>query len=670
MSLAESATQKVFIDRSRVLDYERCKRLRYLGYHAGSANRGLQPIRKSIHLIIGGAVHAGMEVLLREGQRELYHIAKHMCGPDAAIGEHLKVLFETSVVDAKAGITFARNIEDMAVVSALADLAAATAHGVELDDLEKFETAKAATEATEATKQTANLGGSSEPMIEISFEGLVPANTKALDDGPFEIKTNIISPEDFAQASLTAQLKASLAIEDANQTSTLDWSTPVYIEDTRKAAQAQQTAKDSQAALLDTIIVNQQANEDRATGVDDYLREELAAQVEAMVRAYARRRWRPLLEQFEVLEVEREGEWKLGEIPLIAKHKWSANVNSATYCASCGEGMTRQNENQECQEASLELWFMSRHDALLRERTTGYLYLQSYKTTGSWDRRRAADAEVDMQGLSEAVDVEKRLGEAWQLFAKERHGEVEFSEINDRLVELVNDKTAQWLSTLPEPPRILGVRYEYLIKGQRRKDKDAGDGSRYVADTPLIRAYKTDGLTADDRRWAHSYKTWTQIGTSSQLNYRSWKKAPVWKFMTIAQWIDMLDRGEIQPDAYDANGYALDILADQFIEPIHVYRNEDDMRDMLEQLEAAETQIAIDVAAVAAVKSDPARYRSELNRRFPQSRKSCSYPGMCAMQPVCFGAAHVRLDPENSTELYQIRQVNHPQELAAAEVII
>ena len=50
------------------------------------------------------------------------------------------------------------------------------------------------------------------------------------------------------------------------------------------------------------------------TDYDRYLYAEQSALVEAIVRAYARRRLRPLLEQFTVLEVEREGEWLLGGV--------------------------------------------------------------------------------------------------------------------------------------------------------------------------------------------------------------------------------------------------------------------------------------------------------------------------------------------------------------------
>jgi len=64
--------------------------------------------------------------------------------------------------------------------------------------------------------------------------------------------------------------------------------------------------------------------------------------------------------------------------------------------------------------------------------------------------------------------------------------------------------------------------------------------NRYVADTPLIRAYKTDGFTADDRKWGWSYESCDAYGKSKRLDYRTWKKAPVWRFMTIKQWIDLL----------------------------------------------------------------------------------------------------------------------------------
>ena len=152
---------------------------------------------------------------------------------------------------------------------------------------------------------------------------------------------------------------------------------------------------------------------------------------------------------------------------------------------------------------------MSRHDGLLRDRQSDQLYLLSYKTTGSWDRRRAADAQTDMQGLSEAVDVENRLGEAWELLMDEQHEPAKLEWRAAKIADLANPATAVWLANQPEPPRILGVRYEYLLKGSRRQDdKDPDQPGRYVFDSSLVRAYRQDGITADDRRWGTHYNWW------------------------------------------------------------------------------------------------------------------------------------------------------------------
>ena len=403
------------------------------------------------------------------------------------------------------------------------------------------------------------------------------------------------------------------------------------------------------AVALAPVVLDDQAlaeieiaNTRRAQGLDDYLLAEISALVEGMVRAYARRRLRPLLKQFEVLEVEREGEWNLGE--------WTEPHDLGCHSSDCRIDHTRQ------------INFMSRHDGLLLDRQTNQLYLLSYKTTGTWDRRREADAQTDMQGLSEAIDVENRLHMAW-MFIHAGHSPV--PEGFD-LRTVVNEPTAQWLVALPEPPRILGVRYEYMLKGSRRKDdKDPEQPGRYVQDSPLVRAYRQDGITADDRKWATRYNWWDQYGKKSTINYRSWQKSAVWKHMTPAQWIDLLDQDQVQPGACVETGELMDTLAEQFIPPITVYRNDDDVRDMLEQLEAQEVRVAQAVAAVQAAAGEGER-RSLLNQLFPQSRQACSYPGRCSMHEVCYGSADIRQNPEQSG-LYRARTPNHPQEVEVAQ---
>lgn len=657
--------RRIYVDRSRVNDTHRCKRLRYLGYHAGSAHRGLQPVRKSIHLVIGGAVHAGLEVLLREAQKWLNEYPH----------EDLDKLF----------IKARPAIEQRAVASALADLAAASAHGVELDTLEV-----AGTEA--AIQMAAGVAIDFSGGADGGGGGMSPASIASMSDSPIMID---FSMAEHNQPSLPTgfmeQLEVSVKLEQQAVGEVVDWSKPIYGEAASGTGVAAVDGNniDGSGGVgsrgVDQLSgqASVEANLQAATGIDDYLRQELAALVEAMVRAYSRRRLRPLLEQFEVLEVEREGQWKLADVEGAGEHRWQQQLGAGgiggtiSVCTLCGEPTNSLAAQGSCRGDRTEVWFMSRLDALLLERSTNSLYLQSYKTAGSWDRRKANEAEIDMQGLSEAVDVELRLAEAWeQVHAPLFQSLLEDFSLeaclqmsgNKKISELVETPVARWLLTLPNPPRILGVRYEYLLKGQRRQDdKDAQLPGRYVFDSPLIRAYSLDGITADDRRWGHSYSYWNLAGQNKKLDYRSWKKKPTWKFMPIATWIDRLDAGLVQPEAYDKDGRPIDVLADQFVAPIHVYRNEDDMRDMLEQLEAEEVQVARDVAAVHAVEHDEMRLRSELNKRFPQNRSACVWPGKCSMFQICYGSADMRRNPEINSELYQIRSVaNHPVEFQEA----
>jgi hypothetical protein len=616
-------TQIIYTDRSRSQSYLRCKRQRFLEYESGPTGKGIVPKKRSIHLVIGLAFHAGAEILLHASSTWLTDY------PD----QNLEDLFVRTRggVDGK---TVARQIEDAAVVAALQQLHLWAEAGIELDVQEQPEP-----------------GASANPLA-----GL-PAS----------------SPTPLQQTQESAII---IDFADGTITSDTDMFAPTY-----PAAYTPQTEEEKKLADVD---LSMEANLAQATGVDEYLKKELAALVEGMVRAYARRRLKPLLEEFEVLEVEREGSWKLGDIPLtkniddLCAH-CNYPRNDHHYRGGISNGICyRFEESREAQE----LFWMSRHDGLLLERSTNQLYLLSYKTTGSWDRRKKQDAEIDMQGLSEAVDVEKRLYEAW-LFLKD-NSEIALTLANgtaqnpafsrdtmDRADKCINERVslriAQWLSTLPAPPKILGVRYEYILKGTRRQDKkDPLLPGRYVQESPLIRAYLSGGITSEDLRWAPNYEWHSLEGKQRRVDYRSWRKAAVWEHMPVAKWIQMLDEGEYWPgkgEDFDEHGQATDVLADQFIPPVIVYRNDDDMRDWLEQVEAQEVGVALAASEVRHAK-DEGETRSLLNRHFPQTRTACCWPGPCAFMKICYGGEDIRRDPLAHSDLYQIREANHPIEMA------
>jgi PD-(D/E)XK nuclease superfamily len=435
---------------------------------------------------------------------------------------------------------------------------------------------------------------------------------------------------------------------------------------------------------------------------DRWLEAEQRALVEAMVRAYARRRLRPLLEEFEVLEVEREGEWKLGDYTKCVP-------NYEGCCLRCEQSSSYKDADwkilADCPNG-YEVWFLSRPDALLRERATNQLYILSFKTTSQWDIRKEKNAQHDMQGLTEGVEIERRLGEWWQQVNQP-------GSYKDALGFNIETRMYQFLKSLPEPPRILGIRYEFLLKGERWKDKDLS--ARFGMDvrsqrTPLLRQYVA---VSTPKRGEAGYQigdvcaSWDFLkedGSKGQLSWQNWKSQPVWeggdasvtlqshsyqggavaRASGVKNWIDMLDASFESMSPHDptvglpprplgwkgpaqAVGYTEQHPLDAcFVPPIIVIRNDDDLRDLFESIEHQERGVAEAVAQVAAAGDDGER-RSVLNKEFPQFRHSCEYPSTCAFVGVCYSVdASVRDNPVGSG-LYKIRVPNHPQESKESE---
>jgi hypothetical protein len=456
------------------------------------------------------------------------------------------------------------------------------------------------------------------------------------------------------------------------------------------------------AGKLDIATGGEDAKLDLANDYQEYLYGEQAALVEALVRVWARRRLPRLLEAYEVLEVEREGEWLLA--------KWTddedvvrVRCKTCTYVGPKVDPDYVGSQSVECPQChhtahyygggeDYEVRFMSRLDALLRDRKTNELLIQSFKTGASWDFRKERDALRDLQGISEAVDVEKRLGLAWKAFqsdlAKDR------PEVCVGIAEAykLNTSTTNFLLSLGATPRIAAIRYEYLLKGERREDKDLSARFGMTARTQrshLIRPYLNAGMVAGDEQWCWSwgYLASDGSGERKKLNYRQWDGAAVWQHMRVVDWIDKLDATEERfrdslvldeglgapvavPMGYagpaQALGYTEEHPFDAVLPPpMIVYRNEDDARDWFEQTEAAARRRVEDIEYVRAA-GDAGERRSRLNERFPQNRRSCEYPTTCQFVAICWGGDDIRRDPVGSG-LYKVREINHPQELSAGD---
>lgn len=348
--------------------------------------------------------------------------------------------------------------------------------------------------------------------------------------------------------------------------------------------------------------------------------EEQCALVEAMSRAYAIRKLPELLEQFEVMETEREDVWPLSQM-----------------------------------QDGTPVQMMSRLDALLRDKVDNSLYIQSFKTSAGYDRRQASEAEHDVQGLSEMAAVEYRLGQWWN--AIQDIGDM--SPAKDIMRERgCSERMFDYLAELPHPPQIAGIRMEYLIKG-RRGEYPEGSGS-YVQYSPLIRGLIKFGPTSESCEFGWKRDYVDDMGQKRKLDYRTWKAVPMWQQPGgIKAWIELLATGTVQPDAGDC-------LSSQFVTPVPYFRQDDDLRDWYEQTVVQETKVAEAVKIVAdAQKEGPMTYRTALNTFFPQHRRSCDWPSSCQFVDVCY-STNVKEDPVGSG-LFMPRVPHHEPEKKAAE---
>lgn len=411
------------------------------------------------------------------------------------------------------------------------------------------------------------------------------------------------------------------------------------------------------------------------TTFERMLYEEQASLVEAMVRAYARRRLRPLLEQFEVLEVEREGEWKLTE--------WEQE-----------ELYNIQGLHLKPNSEMWELWFMSRPDALLRERTTNELYLLSYKTTGTWgDVRKAKSAEVDMQGLSEGVEVERRMKDWWEMLHIDLRDATHLYLDEIRKIPI---GVREFLLSASSPPRIHAIRYEYLLKGERWEDKDLSAKLGMTVRTQrshLIRQYVATstpqkgngGYAVGDVCWSWEYLR-VEDEKDSKLGWQNWHSRPVWEQAIahegVKMWIDALDSSEptysgedstlgMEPRflGYKSTAQAMGVTREHpldavFVPPVTVYRQDDQLRDWIEQVESQERRIAEAVAEVEAA-TDVGERHSLMNRHFVQSRHSCFYPTQCWATEICWGPNSETRENPLGSDKYGKRVPNHEAERKA-----
>jgi len=325
-----------------------------------------------------------------------------------------------------------------------------------------------------------------------------------------------------------------------------------------------------------------------------WVTDEQRALIEGLVRAYAvaPTGLQALLEQYRVLEVEREDVW---------------------------EGFTRAGLSED----GARIDFQARADGLLQERGSSDLYVLSFKTASNFDYRQEASNRHDVQGLSEAAVIERRLR-----------------------------------ATDPDA-RIMGIQMVYLIKGQRTQGEEGG---RYVTQSSLIHPWRKEGITEAEYAWRYKWAgpdVWPDSGKlRGHTLGKGWTRVDIWNDVGVKAWIDMLNSGTVQSDLGDP----FDSIVNM---PLPYFRQDRDVRDWIEQAKNQEARVIQDHQALEGVRAaQPELMRSVVNALAPGYRRSCDWPSKCQFQEVCFGDSSMLTSPL-STGLYEIRRPHHHAEAAA-----
>lgn len=267
---------------------------------------------------------------------------------------------------------------------------------------------------------------------------------------------------------------------------------------------------------------------------------------------------------------------------------------------------------------------MSRPDAVLQDRSTGEYGVWSIKTTSfSDDDELELEYRTDTQGLAEMWSAEQYFKKSPEDLAK-------------------------------GPPKISWAQLFFIHTGQ----KENVDGG-HIHQSPAYQGwYRDDGLGSV--QLAHSY-WWKDAGGKKKGLGSAWKRFNVAEMYDggIAQWIEDLAAGKIQPEA----GNPLEKL---FFLPPAYYRKAEALEEWRLSTFYQENNIRNSSEGYHHNRvSDDVKDQILLST-FPQHRSSCIYMRRkCSFYQLCHGTAGEAEDPFSNG--YKWRGINHPQEKAKGE---
>lgn len=318
--------------------------------------------------------------------------------------------------------------------------------------------------------------------------------------------------------------------------------------------------------------------------------------IEGLIRAFAIKRLPSLLDEYEILSVEKD------EI---------------------------------FYEFSNEVFWQSKADAefLTKDYSLGVVVC-SIKTASEYADNTIRNLLTDMQGNSEWASVQARLLRDFRQYrATKEHG------VNLSNYDMAYAKYYEWCIENNKEPKVYAVQYEHLITGEWRDDDKTGMRKRRSF---LVHPYKLStmgtfsvfGNTAVSAP-ATSYKWKVNAGRQP----KGWEKINIWEDIGILNWIDMLAQGQVQPE----EGNPLDLLI-KTSELIFRDRNDGaQLKEWYESTKYQEENIVrkLDIlethAEWARKNNNWKLFETALNQLFPKETLTCwNYYGRhCEFARIC-----------------------------------
>lgn len=281
---------------------------------------------------------------------------------------------------------------------------------------------------------------------------------------------------------------------------------------------------------------------------------------------------------------------------------------------------------------------LARTDALLQHKIDETLHIWSLKTTKQYDSRKEADGETDIQGLSEALAVEARVGK------KIRSIQMCYFVLGKRQT-IETDIGKETVTASP------------FCYGYRRSSGGIGQGDEYYAE----RYWK---CTAPHTT-THTKKATECPGGKTHKIGDDFEMFPIDEYPGgIRQWIEDILSGEVMPGRSLIEGDGGKDRGLIFM-PAEYFRQERDITSFKRQAYWQAREIQAGLGAAARREQLNRELEEILDMKFRQHKHRCHYPGDCDFLKLCF-------PPPGDREAilanplrfgYKLREPNHPAEL-------